>query len=405
MIQAELDPAVARWLVSAAETIADAAERIEGGDSDIAAGAWLRARGLPAGRAAAALGCAKARLRAREIFAGADALIFTPEALEQASPPAASAWRAQRFAGSPRVVDLCAGAGADSLELARVAASVVAVELAEDRAIIAAHNLRARDLRAAVVVGDALALPVAIAGALVHADPSRRAAGRRLRGLSSYRPPVRALLDAVAGARGACVLVSPGVALDDPDLPGDAEVEFIQIENDLVECALWLGDLRGAGRRSATLLPEGLSVHGDPAADAAVPVGKAGRYLLEPQPALVRAGLHERIGAVEGAARIAARRALLTSDVPSRSPWWRTWEIEADLPLRPARIRAWLRTAEPKPLEIVLYGVTLDVPTFLREIGSPPRGPQGRRLFAVRVDRGARAYVCTRIDLSHGLTG
>lgn len=371
-------------------------EQLETRDA-LAVGTILRQEGLPPGRAAALTGLASVRLQARDRYDDADHLVFTSELLQQASHPAVAAHRAHRFAGGGTVADLCCGAGGDALALWRTAEQVVAVDIDPAACLLAAHNLASRGHPRWVVNADAGEAPVT-AGLLVHIDPARRRDGRRLRSLGDYNPSVPAIAPIIGRAAGVGLTVSPGVDLRDPDLPAGAELEFVQIGSRLVEAVVWLGDLRSDGARAtATLIGSGgesslsLTRH-DPSEP--LPVGPAGEWLVEPAPAVIRARLHDRLGGEIGARRLAETRALLTTDDrPPGSPLYRTWRVEAVLPARPKEVRAWLRDADERPLEIAVHGLDVDPERFVRALGSQPRGPEGRRLHLVRLDDGAAAYV------------
>lgn len=389
---------MASWLTTTGAAVVDeVTAALDRGESELAVGTRLRER-LDPDQAAAAVAAATARRRARtDGIPGADRLLLTRSAREQASRPEVSAHRARRFAGAGTVVDLCAGAGLDTIALGREVADVVAIDLDTSRARLLDHNTAASGVDVSVVVGDALRPPVRLEG-LVHADPSRRRDGRRARRLADYGPPVPALLAATAAAPGRGVVLSPAVDRDDPALPDASEIEFVQVGPDLVEAMLWLGDLRVPGAdATATLLPAGVSLSG-PTRTGPLPVAPVGEWLLEMAPALVRARLHDHVGATVGAHRIARTRALLTTSTrPADSPWWKAWLVEAVLPARRRTVRAWLREAPELPLEVATHGLDADPTEWWRALGSPPRGPEGRRLHLVRTDEGA-VCIATRTD-------
>lgn len=405
-----LEAAVAtvQWLTSPAgrSAVAAATASFDRGRDALAVGEDLRRGGLDADRSAAAAAAAAARRRARERWPDADRLLFLPRMLEQASDPAVAGWRAERFAaaGAEEVWDLCSGAGGDSLALAQHA-DVVALDHDIARLLLLGHNAAARGLPVRGVATDVLRPGVRRGRggqALVHVDPSRRAGDRRVHALASYQPPLPAILEQWGDAAGLAAVVSPGVDLDDPDLPGYGELEFVQVERGLVEAVWWSGalerDHRSAGRATtATLLPQRLQLHGPASSD--LPVRPIGAWLLEVAPAAVRARCHTAIGAEAGAARVAHTRALLTTDgEPGPSPWWQRWRVEAVLPPRPRHVRRWLVGAPALPLTIAVHGVEADPKMWWRALGRPPRGPQGRRLHLVRTDDGARCVATEAVD-------
>ena len=84
---------------------------------------------------------------------------------------------------------------------------------------------------------------------------------------------------------------------------------------DVVECALWFGPLAGGVRRRATLLPSGATVTGDGSTRA--PVGPVGRYLYEPDGAVIRAGLVAEVGRRRSAGTLLDPSiAYVTTDAP-----------------------------------------------------------------------------------------
>lgn len=384
-----LDVATARWLTGEGlAVVRDVADRFTAGASPLVVGTELRAAGLDVGFAAAASAAAEARFHAATQGWRVPELLTTSLALQQGSHPVVADWRARRFADD-RVADLCAGTGGDAWALTEVAAAVVAVERDEARGLLLNHNLAGR---AAAVCGDALAPPVA-SSVLVHADPSRRTARGRARHLGEYTPDVRSLLEATARFPGRGITVSPAVALDDPHLPTDHELEFIEVDGRLVEAVIWTGALRRSGTvAQATLLPDGLTWTRQAGPRERVAVGGIGTVLIEPTAALVRARAHDDLAMRIGANRIARSRSLLTiDDDPGPSPWYRRHRVEAVLPAQARAVRAWLRTAPEAPLEIAVSGLDADPRRWWDELGRPERGPRGRRLLLVRLDEGAAA--------------
>ncbi len=444
---AELDVETARWLVSTAglAAVAAATTQLDDGADELKVATDLSRRTSHPERRSAALGAAVARRRARQRWPLAEELLFTRAALEQASDPALSAHRAARLvatlgrspAAAATIVDLCAGVGGDALALAQAAAGTGAPVCAVDddpaRLVLLAHNAEVAGVTVTPHHADALTFPLA-PGAVVHADPSRRRDGRRVRRLADHLPSVPALLAAHLRTGAWALALSPGVALDDPDLPADLEdleVEYVQLGDALVEATVWLGandggrpataaagataDATGAAtgaaaaappaqpagpgshrRTRATLLQDGEVVAsrlGSPATRTRLPVDEVGSVLIEPVPAAVRARVHDDLGRELGAWRVSAHRALLTCDVsPPPSPWYRARPVEAVLPARPKELRRWLgqRQAagtERPEVELVLHGVDADPAELWRRLGRPRRGPHGLRLEFVRRER------------------
>ena len=391
---------VAVWAVGPGlAVIAEVAAALDAGGDVLAVGTRLR-RTLTADRAAFATAAAETRLRA--VAAGvphANELVLTRESLEQASHPAAAAWRAGRAAeglagaSDPVLQDRCAGTGGDAVALA-AHAPVLALERDPGRAVLAAHRAAVLGRPVDVRVGDALDPSWSCDGAVVHADPDRRDDhGRRARRLRDHGPPVGELLTACAGAAGRLVTVAPGLAWDDPDLPDDAEVVFLQHGRQLLEAVVCSGTATTPGVRATAVLLDVGEVRGrGPEPPSHLPVGPVGAHLLRPAAAAVRARVHDELGAAVGARRVADHRALLTTDdLPPPSPWWDAERVVAVTTPRPAAVAAAL--PPERRVEVVLHGIDVDVRAFLRDAGRPATGPDDVRVHLVRRDDDAVAIV------------
>jgi SAM-dependent methyltransferase len=294
--------------------------------------------------AGAALTLARLRVRAVSKFSRADALFFTPDALEQASGEIVSGWRARRFADFARVADLGCGVGGDTLALAAVS-GVIALDGDGLRLRMARANLAAY-ARAADFVQADLIDPLPLRGIpAAFFDPARRDEGRRVWSVRDYFPP----LDVIGGwdFPALAVKLSPGVDLDElrPYTDQGAGVEFISLGGELKEAVLWGGAFGFAGRRASRLETDGSGVSLEPRDLPPPPVAEPRAYLYEPDPALIRAGLFGELADHLGIAlfRLDESIAYLTGDSYVVSPWARIWPVWDWLPFNLKRLRAMLR--------------------------------------------------------------
>lgn len=391
-----LSPAAVRWALTDGRSHLDDIMAATGGD-ELQRSDSLRRAGLTLEQTRAALDIA-AGTAAAGVAGQPRHTWWSRVGAEQASDPHVARWRARRFDGLV-LADLTAGCGGDAIALGEVGLAVAAVERDPVRIELLRRNLPPSTL---VVHADVMA--GSVRPPAWWADPARRVDGRRVKRLRDGVPSLPALIERF-GVEAAGIAVSPGITLDDPDLPASAELEFVQVGQRLVEATVWLGMLRSRGpggggegpaTRSATLLPAGSHVRGEPVADH-LPVGEVGAYLLEPAAALVRARLHEVLGERIGARRIAAQRAMLTADAPTESPWFTSWAVEAVLPAHVRAVRRHLRQVnDDLPLEIALHGIDVDVRRWLHGVGAP-RGPHGRHLHVLRVGDGGIAVLTRRV--------
>ena len=80
-------------------------------------------------------------------------------------------------------------------------------------------------------------------------DPARRTAERRVFNVADYQPPWSFIGALVGRVGNVGVKVAPGIphAL----IPPDAEAEWVSLDGDVKEAALWFGALRDRGDRAA----------------------------------------------------------------------------------------------------------------------------------------------------------
>jgi hypothetical protein len=355
-----------------------AAAEVAGGDP-LAAAVSLRARGLPAGLAAAALTQAELRRRAAGKFGPDTArMFFTRAGLEQATRRVVADRRAARLwrAGVRTLADLGCGLGADGIAAARAGIQVYAVEVDPVTAAMAAANAEAAGVadRFTVECGDATGYDVSGVEA-AFCDPARRRAGtgRRVFDPAAFSPSwnfIRALAERVPRT---VVKMAPG--LDHALIPPGAEAEWVSVAGDLVEATLWCGPLADVPHR-ATRLPDGHPANASEAvADeltgtgtAAAPMGRVGQFLFDPDPAVVRAHLVAEFAATVDGRLADPTIAYVYADRASPTPLARCIEITDAVPFSLKRLRAMLRDRGVGRLEILKRGSALDVEHLRRDL-------------------------------------
>lgn len=367
--------------------------------------------------ATAALHQASLRRRARTKF-GADAerLFFTRDGLEQATRPAVADHHAARLraAGARRVVDLGCGIGADALAFLRAGLEVVAVERDPDTAAVARANLGPT---ATVLCADAeeVAAELLTPGVAAFCDPARRSVRGRLWRVEDFTPSWAFVTALLAGDRPAGVKLGP--ALPHSLVPDHVEAEWVTAGNDTVEVTLWAGSgsepatdvallldssLPGSrppdspltgSRLPSSRLPVPRPRPGEPA--PAIEVGEPGRYLYEPDGAVIRARGLGLLAAQLGARLLDPQIAYLTGDERVPTPFATGFEVLEVLPYDLKALRRWLRAAAVGTLEIKKRGVDVDPAELRRRLGS--HGTASATLVVSRTPRGTIVLVVRRL--------
>jgi hypothetical protein len=322
-------------------------------------------RRYPSDLARAALETALLRRRAASKFCRAERMFFCREALEQASGEQAARHRARRFASFALVADLCCGAGGDAIALAE-RGPVLAVDLDPLRLALCGLNLQACEVRDRATLVQADVLQVALDGvAAVFIDPDRRVAGRRQLSLAACQPPLPAVLPRLPPGLPAAAKLAPGVSWAELT-PLAGEAEFVSVAGELKECVLWLGSLRTAARR-ATLLPTGQTL----AAETAAPApgcGPVERFVYDPDPAIVRAGLVTDLAHLLGAHLLDERIAYLSCPQRVDTPFARLHVVEEALPFHLGRLRDLLRQHRVGQVQVQRRGSPVDPAELTRKL-------------------------------------
>ena len=351
-----------RWLLTDdGQALLARAEALDPADP-LRAQTTLR-RHAGAEHAAAALTQAGLRRRAVPKFGDlAVRLYFTPDGLEQATRLRVARHRAARLLAfdALSLVDLGCGIGGDLLAAAETGIVSVGVDLDPVRVEVARANLAALGLEGAVSQVDATSLDTSPFD-VAYADPARRSARGRSFDVDDWTPPwsfVESLL-----SRDSCVKVAPGIPHD--LVPAGVEAEWVSDHGEVKEAALWSGRLATTARRATVIGDGGLATLTDED-DPGAGVRPVGRYLHEPDGAVVRAGLVTAVAAALGGGLLDEHIAYVTSDSDARTPFARGYEVLEELPYREKALRAALRERGVGRLTIKKRGVDV-VPEELRK--------------------------------------
>lgn len=422
------------------ELLTRLATEADGGGTALALAVRLR-REYPADLVAAATAQHELRLAARAKFSRAMEMLFTRAGYEQSSSEPIARYRAARFGAAHRVADLCCGIGGDLLALAS-GREVLAVDRDEVHTRLALYNAGVYEQAANVSAVVADVRDIRLGGLdAVFIDPARRsgpgtasaaaAAASARTGRASARtgaphrfrtgrsePPLDwcfALADRVPAV---CVKAAPGLPAD--LIPAAWEAEFIADGRDLKEAVLWspalatapAADSAGGPRRALVLSGSGahalVACPGDP-----VPVTEPGEYLLDPNPAVTRAGLVEDLarslsdggsggsGGGTGAdgeragdvAKIDPQIAFLTLNHRVQTPFARTLRVLDSAPWNEKRFAKRLRELGIGAADIRRRGLAGDVDQIHRRLKLA--GPNRATIVITRVNDKPWGLICT----------
>lgn len=337
----------------------------------------------PAEDARAAVELARVRAKAVEKFAAdAHKMYFTRNALEQASDPRISRYRATP-SGGEQVVDVCCGIGADTLAFAAVGAHVTGIDFDPVRVQIAALNAEALGLNAAFRVEDARAFAPESNVQRLFFDPARRDEdGKRIHHVDAYEPPLSLIRNWKVFRSSA--KLSPGVNIDQVRAYG-GDLEFISVEGELKEASLGIFN----GGVGGDLMLQAVLIIGDKVlkwghADEPVEsfVGEPRGWLIEPDAALIRAGLVANAAHRWHGTQLDESIAYITADEKPESEWARAWHILDWMPFNLKKLRDHLRDHRIGTVTVKKRGTAVTPDTLIPQLKL--KGDLSRTLILTR---------------------
>ncbi|WP_163013323.1 class I SAM-dependent methyltransferase [Streptomyces fungicidicus] len=344
----------------------------------------------PAALVSAALGQARLRQRAVAKFGERDAarMFFTPHGVEQSTRTSVATHRAEslRATGVRSVADLCCGIGGDALAFARAGIRVLAVDRDPLTCQVARANADALGLGDLIEVREADVTEVDTSGYdAVFVDPARRSSARgRIFDPEAYSPPLSWAVSAALAAPLGLLKIAPGIPHE--AIPAEATAEWVSDGGDVKEAILWFGPDVTPGARRATLLPADAGVYATPATMLPDPeVRPVGRYLYEPDGAVIRAHLVAEVAEDLGGGLIDPTIAYITSDEAHRTPYAGAHEITDRLPFNVKKLKALLRERGVGTLTVKKRGSAVEPEELRRKVMPKPYGPESVTVFLTRV--------------------
>ncbi|MFD4366444.1 class I SAM-dependent methyltransferase [Rhodococcus sp. NPDC058521] len=320
------------------------------------------------------------RRKAAAKLPGSADWLFTDDALQQATPAAVAGHRSTRLAGRA-VHDVTCSIGAELDALVGTAEVVIGSDIDPVRLAMAKHNVPgAQLLRADALVPTSRDI-------VVVADPARRSGGRRTHDPAALQPPLPDLVDAYRG-RDLAVKCAPGLDFD--RFGWDGEVEIVSLDGAVREACLWSPGLASGSRRATVLHSDGAGWSITDEEDDTIPEAEPGEWIVDPDGAVVRAGLVRHFGARHGLWQLDPRIAYLTGDeLPAGVAGFRVLDR---IKYSEKTLRQELARHDCGVVEILVRGVDVD-PAQLR----PKLKLRGKRTLSVvitRIGRSGVAFVC-----------
>lgn len=302
------------------------------------------------------------------------------ESTQQATPVAVARQRAD-FIGSvfPGAVvhDVTCSVGTEGYALTRAGVDYLGSDLDASRVAMARYNVPGGGFARA----DALR-PVSTAGVII-ADPARRSGGNRITKPEHLIPPLPDLVEAYRG-RELAIKCAPG--LDFSSWHGPVVVS--SVDGGVKEACLYSPGFGPEGRREAWTVRgthREVTTNAEP---AEVPAAAPGKYIIDPDGAIVRAGVVQHWAARHGLWMLDPRIAYLTGDqLPAGISGF---EFEEQVPLK--KLGQVMKEKRVGSLEILVRGVDINPDQLRKKLKL--RGDTAKAVVITRIGRTGVALVC-----------
>jgi hypothetical protein len=340
----------------------------------------------------AALAVHDARLKAAAKLPAADRLWVTRIGVEQATAWPVAVHKARRFSGCPQITDLCCGIGIDAAAMA-AHASVTALDLsaamvqrAEWNADILGAAGRVTGITADVTKHD-------WSGHCVHVDPDRRCGrDRPVKRLEQYQPGLEWMQQLTRTATAGALKISPAANFQQKF--ADCEIELVSLDGECREATVWFGEFAGTDPFRATLLPGGETLAASPLSAWAPQADTLGDFLLDPDPALVRAGLIDVLAERHSLQRLDPEEEYLTANGVPLTGFVSAFAVRTVLGANPRELRSYLREHPGREYEILCRRIPTDADAVRKQLPVGD-GPPLAIIFC-RISGRARTVVATR---------
>jgi len=282
-------------------------------------------------------------------FSRAAEMLFTREALEQASHEVVAKYHASRFPEHVAVADLTAGIGSDLIQLSH-RGEAIGYETDSERIELLSHNLVVNECVTELSNEDCMGAEWPFEYAF--ADPSRRVRGTRTLELDEFQPNPRELATRMTSLKLGGIKLSPIVSDDDLHALGQ-RIEFVSYDWECREALIWLGTEVEPGHAAVRAETAERLVSG---ATATTSLEMPLTYFYEADPAAIRAHCLPTLCELANASLIGDSNGYITSDEHHQSPWLKTYRVVDSGNYDPKRVRESLASNNLSCLDVKTRG-------------------------------------------------
>lgn len=342
-----------------------------------------------------------------------EAFLYPPRLnREQASSEVTAEWKSSRATvwTNGRVADLTGGMGIDTLAFARVAEEVDYVERNADLCALMEHNLKALDVSNVTVhCGDSLEWLQRQSRCfdLIFVDPARRdRQGRKVAAFEDCTPDIVAHQELLL-SKGKRIMVKASpmidISLGAMQLRNVSDIYVIAVQGECKEVLFLCGQPDGEPRIHCHHLHHGevddfvFTREEEEHAQSSY-ASEVGKYLYEPNAALMKAGPFKLLSQCEALDKLARNSHLYTNDSLDQHFPGRIFSVIADIKPTCKEVQKWIP-------DMKAHVVTRNYPMAAADLQKQLGLKEGGDLFVVAttVGREKKLFICNLAD--HFLQG
>lgn len=292
-------------------------------------------------------------------------LLFTEQGVQQASSFKLAQYHTKKFEAFYKVADLSCGIGVDLMNIAKEKEQVYAIDLDADTLKLAEYNCESQNLNnIKFISGKAEEFTQQVDAIFI--DPDRRPDSNRRIVPEEYSPPFSKIMKLRNVCKNIAVKLSPAIDYKRLKLPIDSTLEFVSENGTLKEILLCMGKLSTENcEQKAVLLSTNLTLQNS---NAKTKITEIQKYLFEPDPAIIRAGLVQELGIKIGYNLIDSKLALLTGSYIVESDFGKIYKVEEIIKYDLKKVRKYVRQNEIGELIIKTRGFPESVEQFRKKI-------------------------------------
>lgn len=343
------------------------------------------------------------RQKAIAKFPHPEKMLFDKEGYEQATHACVAAYHAQLFEKDDILLDICTGIGSDVIAFSQQVQEVFTVDSDVTRGALATYNVSTlgNGERCHVIHADFKTFEIMKKVTAVFADPSRRVGGRRRVAPDDCRPTVTDILSTVDDfglADGKCVIkLAP--ACDYEALLTRGRIEVISVDGAVKEVLFFrdagrAGEVRAVVLKNEQFLPRTIYTIEN---TASVPksVSKPRTYIIEPDGAIIRAGLVHELANEIGATFLQAQTAYLTCDSYGDARGYTAYRVIDSFDFNVKKLKKYFKDNDIHALSVKKRGARETAEQLQKKIGIK-KGSNTDYLFVYRVGEKYKACLCCR---------